>query len=448
MKEDINLVNGKVSSILIKLALPMIAANFAQTAFGLIDMIWIGSLGSQSVSALGTASFYLNLAAAFATLITIGVGVKYAQYLGAKDEINANKYLSSSIILSILIALIYFLVIFILADKLIYFYKIKDSIVVDMAILYLRVSLIGTPFLFLSLTLTSLLTSKGRTKSVFIGNTVGLVINIILDPIMIFGIKSIIPSMGIIGAAWATNISRAITFGILFYAMRREIFKNFKLSINLKESFNIIKLGLPVAIQRITFIFISMYMAKIIATFGTNAMAAQKVGLQIESITYVTIGGLQGAIVAFVGQNFGAKNFARIKEGYNKSLILAVLFSLITSALFILLPRQLFGIFIKEPQVIEVGVGYMQAIGISQVFMCVEYITVGVFNGMGKTYIPPIISVVFTALRIPMAMILIKYLGVRGVWWSISISSILKGLILFTLMKMTMRKGDFIYETI
>lgn len=448
MKEELNLVKGKVSSILIKLALPMIAANFAQTAYGLIDMIWVGSLGSQAVSAVGTASFYLNLAAALATLITVGAGVKYAQYLGAKDQKNANIYLSSSIVLSVLLSLVYFITIFVLADKLIAFYNITDLTVVKMAISYLRISLIGAPFLFLSLTLTSLLTSKGRTRSVFIGNTVGLVVNMILDPIMIFGIGSIIPKMGIAGAAWATNISRIITFLILLYAMRKEILNDFKIGANIKESLNIIKLGVPVAMQRVTFIFISMYMAKIVATFGTEAMAAQKVGLQIESITYVTIGGLQGAIVAFVGQNFGARNFERIKEGYNKSLFLAIIFSLITSTLFIVFPKPLISIFIDELEVIEIGVGYMQAIGISQVFMCIEYITVGVFNGIGKTYIPPIISIIFTGLRIPMAMILIGYLGINGVWWSISISSILKGLILFTLMKMMMRKDNFINEAI
>ncbi len=439
-----DLVKGKVSSILIKLSLPMIGANLAQTVFGLTDMIWVGSLGSKSVSALGTATFYLNLAAAIATLITIGVGVKYAQYLGSKDEENASKYLSASIVLSMAVAAIYFIIVFILADRLIAFYNIDDIEVVEMAISYLRISLIGTPFLFLSLTLTSLLTSRGKTRSVFIGNTTGLIINIVLDPIMIFGFSSLIPKMGIVGAAWATNISRIITFLILLYSMKEELKKNFKLKLNIKETFTIAKLGLPVTMQRVVFTFISMYMAKIIATFGTDAIAAQKVGLQIESITYVTIGGLQGAMVAFVGQNFGAKNFNRIKEGYNKSLIIAVAFSLVTTTLFILLPKPLFKIFIDEPNVINIGVGYMQAIGISQMFMCIEYITVGVFNGIGKTYIPPIISIIFTGLRIPMAMIFIKYLGIDGVWWSISISSIVKGLILITLMKMRMRRDDFV----
>lgn len=441
-----NLTSGNIRKVLIALALPMVAANFAQTAFGLIDMVWIGSLGSEAVSAVGTASFYLNLAAAISTLITVGAGIKYAQNIGAKTIEKVKGYLSSSIILAILISILYFIIIYTFSSPLINFYGIENQTVVSMSIQYLRDSLFGTPFLFLSLTFTSLLTSKGKTKSVFKANIVGLIANTILDPLMIFGIKGIIGPMGISGAAWASNIARLMTFLILLYAMKDDLKEYFKLNNYIKESFTILKLGLPIATQRIIFIFISMYIAKIIAVFGTDAISAQKIGLQIESITYVTIGGLQGALVAFIGQNYGANEYDRIKEGYNSALTLAVVFSAVTTLLFLILPRQLVSIFINEPQVIDIGVGYMQAIGISQIFMCIEYITVGVFNGLGKTYIPPIVSIIFTSLRIPLALYLINYFGVSGIWISISVSSIVKGLVLLVWMKLVLRKGEFSNE--
>lgn len=441
-----NLTNGKITKVLISLALPMIAANFAQTAFGIIDMIWIGSLGSQSVSAVGTASFYLNLATAISTLITVGAGIKYAQNIGAGTRDKIKGYLSSSIILTVLISTIYFLITYVFASPLINFYGIKDHSVIEMAIVYLRDSLLGTPFLFLSLTFTALLTSKGKTKSVFLANVTGLIVNTILDPIMIFGIKGLINPMGISGAAWASNIARLVTFLILLASMREDLKEYFKLSDYVKESLTILKLGFPIALQRIIFIFISMYIAKIVARFGTDAIAAQKIGLQIESISYVTIGGLQGALVAFIGQNYGASKYKRIKDGYNKALVLAVVFSFFTTLLFLIFPRQLVSIFIKEEKVIEIGVGYMRAIGISQIFMCIEYITVGVFNGLGKTYIPPIVSILFTSLRIPFALYLVKYLGVSGIWVSISVSSIIKGLVLLVWMKVVLKKGEFSNE--
>lgn len=441
MRNKMDLIQGKISKVLISLALPMIAANFAQTAFGLIDMMWIGSLGSQSVSAVGTASFYLNLATAIATLITVGAGIKFAQNIGANTKEKIKGYFSSSIILTIVVSILYFGVIYILADRLIGFYQIADQSVVDLSIGYLRDSLFGSPFLFLSLTFTALLTSNGKTGAIFKANIIGLVINLVLDPIMIFGWGGMIPAMGVSGAAWATNISRLATFLILLYAIKDDLVEYFEFKLYSYETLNITKLGLPIATQRILFIFISMYIAKIVAVFGTDAIAAQKIGLQIESITYVTIGGLQGAIVAFIGQNYGAKKIDRVKEGYYKALVLAIIFSTFTTLLFIIFPRQLVSLFIQEPNVIELGVGYMQAIGISQIFMCIEYITVGVFNGLGKTYIPPIVSILFTSARIPLALVLTKIYGVNGVWYSISLTSIIKGLVLMIWMFIIFKKG-------
>lgn len=446
MKNDLDLVNGNIKKVLLSLALPMIAANFAQTAFGLIDMVWIGSLGSQSVSAVGTASFYLNLATAISTLITVGAGIKFAQNIGSDTTDKIKGYFSSSIILAILVSVVYFTITYIFAGSFIKFYNIEDQTVVLLAIKYLRDSLYGTPFLFLTLTFTSLLTSSGNTKSIFRANIIGLLVNTVLDPMLIFGINGFIAPMGVSGAAWASNIARMITFLILLNSIKDDIKAYFTFKLHVNESLNIVKLGFPVAFQRIIFIFISMYIAKIIAVFGVDAIAAQKIGLQIESITYVTIGGLQGAIVAFIGQNYGASKIKRVKDGYNSALSMAIIFSTFTTLLFLIFPKQLVSIFINEPEVINIGVGYMRAIGISQIFMCIEYITVGVFNGISKTYIPPLVSIIFTSARIPLALLLTKYYGVDGVWYSISLTSIIKGLVLLSWMKYILNKGDLVHD--
>ena len=174
--------------------------------------------------------------------------------------------------------------------------------------------------------------------------------------------------------------------------------------------------------------------------FGTDAIATQKIGIQIESITWVTIGGLQGAISAFVGQNLGGQKLDRIEEGYNYGLKLVSIFGIIVTTIFLLFPKPIFSIFITDPKVIDMGVGYMVAIAFSQTFMCFEMLSVGAFNGLGKTYAPPIVSIFFTAMRIPLAMLLTPSLGLSGIWWSISITSIFKGVSLVIWYKMTMKK--------
>ncbi|TLG77225.1 MATE family efflux transporter [Culicoidibacter larvae] len=425
----IDMTTGNERDILIKLSLPIIASNFIQTAFGMINMIWIGRAGSDAVSAIGTASFFINLATALSTLIIIGTGIRIAQSLGAGKEAEAEVYLKNSLILSVFISIVFSAIVGLLSRQLIGFFEMNNPYIEQMAVDYLLYSLIGMPFLFLTTTLTTVLTSYGNTKLTFQANTAGFVANIVLDPLLIFGF-GIIPGFGVIGAAWATTLSRILTLAIMVIFGNKYIVASLKQKIDFKKMFEVCRISVPVTVQRVIFIFISIYMAKIIVQFGTEAIAVQKIGIQIESISYMTIGGIQGAIAAFVGQNYGAKHMGRINSGFNSALKLVTVFGIIISLLFILFPKPLFSIFIDEPDVIEMGVGYMQALGFSQLFMCIELLSVGAFNGMGKTYAPPIVSIIFSAARIPLAILLSGFIGLEGIWISISVTSIVKGILL------------------
>ena len=174
--------------------------------------------------------------------------------------------------------------------------------------------------------------------------------------------------------------------------------------------------------------------------FGSDAIAVQKVGIQIESISYMTIGGLQGAIAAFFGQNYGARRLDRIHQGYQQALLLTSGFGILISFIFILFPGQLFSLFLSDEASLALGTDYMRIIGYSQLFMCMELMTVGAFNGIGETHIPPIFSITFTALRIPLALILSEPFGLNGVWMSIALSSVFKGIVLVFWFTRSLRK--------
>src|SRR5690606_29848784 len=117
---------------------------------------------------------------------------------------------------------------------------------------------------------------------------------------------------------------------------------------NVKRMKEVLRMGSPITVQRVSFIVISIMIAKIIAQWGPDAIAAQRIGIQIESISYMTIGWLQGAIAAFIGQNFGAHKHTRIKKGYLNALWLTSIFGILTSLLFLLFPRQIFSIFLSD----------------------------------------------------------------------------------------------------
>ncbi|MGL5086048.1 MAG: MATE family efflux transporter, partial [Clostridium sp.] len=246
------------------------------------------------------------------------------------------------------------------------------------------------------------------------------------------------------GAAVTTLISNTFMF-IMFHIVSKGMFKiNLKDGIDYEKIKEIAKLGLPMSFQRVLFTIVNIALARIVAKFGSDAIAAQKIGLQIESVVFMIVGGLNGAIASFVGQNYGAKKFKRINEGYNTALVIGVIYATITMVIFIFTPEIIVKIFIREETTIKIASDYLRIIGFSQIFSTIEMISNGVFTGLGLPKISATVSILFTVTRIPIALVLINYLGVNGIWWSISISSICKGLSVYLIYKLKIGKeyGD------
>ena len=145
------------------------------------------------------------------------------------------------------------------------------------------------------------------------------------------------------------------------------------------------------------------------------------------------IGGLNGAVASFSGQNFGAKKLDRVLQGYKSSIKIAVIYSIITTMVFIFCPEFLSKIFIRDSSTIKLSSEYLRIIAISQVFSALEMVSNGLFTGVGEPKIPAYISIIFTTLRIPMALLFVNFIGVSGIWLSISLSSVFKGITAYIL---------------
>ena len=173
-------------------------------------------------------------------------------------------------------------------------------------------------------------------------------------------------------------------------------------------------------------------MARIISQWGASAIAVQKVGVQIEAITFMTAGGFMTALASLSGKAFGAKNYEAQWNVFKSGIILAFMIGILTSAILILFPESLFSLFLSEPESIKMGRDYLIILGYSQLFMCLELMATGAFFGWGRTNIPAITGISLTLLRIPMALLFIHFWSnsLSSVWWSISISSMAKGSIL------------------
>lgn len=439
-----DLTEGSILKGLIALSLPIMGTSFLQMAYNMTDMIWLGRVGGKAVAAAGTAGFYMWLSFAFIIITKIGGEIKVSQSIGKKDFDSAKNYAKTAMQVNIIIAVLYFLFVQVLKTPLINFFNISDSYVVDNAVSYLNIVSFGFIFAFINPLLTGMFNSYGDSKTPFYLNMIGLLANMILDPVLILGYFGFKP-MGVFGAGLATLISQlAVTLAFVVYILKTNtVFREIKLfsKIDMSKTKEIFKLGTPAAVQSALFTGISMIIARIISSWGPYAIAAQKVGAQIESISWMTAGGFQGALAAFVGQNYGAGKEERIRKGYDISIKLIFLVGFFAMVVLFAFAKEIFTFFIPEEETVKFGISYLKIMAYSQIFMCIELTTAGAFNGISKTMPPSIVSIVLNALRIPLALVLAKYMGIDGVWWAITISSVLKGLILYIWFKLELEKG-------
>ena len=437
MQGRIDLTEGKIIDKLVKLALPIMGTSFIQMAYNMVDMIWVGKAGSSAVAAVGTAGFFPWLAMAFVAISRVGGEVQVAQSMGKNDIKETKSYIKAAIEVNIILSLVYTLVLLIFKDNLIGFFNLGDANVISMSKKYLVIVALGMIFYFINPIFTAIFNGMGNSKDPFRINTIGLITNIVLDPLLILGLGPI-PKLGVEGAAIATVFSQFIVtmcFIIMIIKRNNEYFKmKFFRKISLDYYKSLCKLGMPVAIQSGMFTIFSMLLGVIVASWGPVAIAAQKVGSQIEAISWMTADGIAVALSSFVGQNYGATKYDRINKGFKITLGIATILGIITTSILIFAGKQIFTIFINEADAIKEGASYLKILGYSQLFMCVEIITAGAFKGIGRTYIPSIILTLLTGARVPMAYFLSRpeILGLSGVWWSISISSIIKGILMIS----------------
>ena len=435
MERHKTLTEGNITSTLFKLAIPIMATSFVQMAYNMMDMIWLGRLSTEAVAAAGTAGFLTWFGSGLFTIPKIGAEVGVAQSYGRRDMESARDYVSHTLQIALVIGVIYSLILMVFRHQIIGFFGLEDLEVVKMAEDYLLIVAFGIVFYFVNPVLSGIFNGSGNSTTPFKVNAIGLIINMILDPLMIMGIGPF-PKMGIKGAAWATVIAQFIvTF--IFVKLgtgKSDLFIDLKLLRRPEGKYvkRVFKLGTPAALQTGFFALIGMGIAKIIAKWGATPVAVQNVGSQIESISWMTAGGFSTAISAFIGQNYGAQQWERIHKGYRNGMVIVGTIGILATLLLIFGAEPIFKIFIpNDSEALEIGISYLRILGLCQFFMAVEIATGGAFNGIGRTRPPAFVGILFNSTRIPMALMLSSTkLGLDGVWWSITITCILRGIVL------------------
>ena len=286
-------------------------------------------IGASAVASVGAAGMFMWLSNGLATLAKMGGQIKVGHALGAQKKEDATSYAQSSIQMGIVFAIGFGILSVVFADEMIGFFQLNSAQVIQDAKLYLMITCGLVIFSFMNQIFTGILTAMGNSRTSFIATGIGLVLNIVLDPLFIFGFGVIHP-MGVAGAAIATVLAQLVVMLLFLYTILRDtvLFCDVHIlhSYSSQHTREIFRIGLPSAVQSMLFSGISMVIARLIAGWGDAAVAVQKVGSQIESISWMTAEGYAAALNSFVAQNHGAKNTDRIREGYRLSMIVMLSF--------------------------------------------------------------------------------------------------------------------------
>lgn len=424
------LTQGPIRKQLFNLALPIMATSFIQMAYTLTDMAWVGRIGSEAAAAVGSVGILTWMANSISLLSKVGSEVSVGQSIGARNYEDARNFASHNVTIALIISICLGSILFLFAHPIIGIYKLQEHIAAD-AVFYLRVISTALPFVFLSAVFTGIYNASGRSKVPFYIMGTGLILNIALDPLFIFVFK-----LGVYGAAYATWIAQGSVF-LLFVCqlrLRDTLLDGFPFLTRLKKKYSqrIFKIGLPVAIFNTLFAFVNMFMGRTASEQGGHiGLMSLTTGGQIEAITWNTSQGFSTALSAFIAQNYAAGESKRVIKAWHTTLWMTFVFGSCCSLLFIFAGSEVFSIFVPEPEAFYAGGVYLQIAGYSQVFMMLEITTQGVFYGLGRTIPPAIVSIVCNYARIPLAILFAHMgMGVEGIWWAISATSIAKGIIL------------------
>ena len=398
MEQKINFTKDKISYLLKKIAIPAATGTLFQSLYTLVDTFYAGKISANALIALSKAFPITFVIIAFGVGILAGTTSLIANTLGEKDDYKAATYLAQSVIYSFLI---YILVAFIglnFASNTLSFMG-TEEVNILLTLEYIEIIFLGSIFFFLQVSLNSVLNAQGDTKSYRNILIISFFLNIILNPLFVFGF-GIIPAFGVSGLAIATIISQFISLVyILAKVLKSDIIrlislKFFLIKINL--ILDLLKQGMPITVS-LMLIGLGIYnILFFVSKFGDIAAAGYGVALRIEQLLLLPTIGLNTAVLSITGQNFGAKKYGRIGEVYFKAIFYGV-FTMLVAGLFIFFSGNfLIQLFTNDPEVIYFGVQYLKIAALIGPVYPIFFITNAFFQGIKR----PIYSTYINLFRI------------------------------------------------
>jgi len=428
-----DLTKGNIIRNIWHLAFPLIIGNVLLGTFEMVDMAFVGRLGPSAVAAVSLSGAITGIIWIVIMGISTGTVAMVARFIGAKEFKRANNVATQSLLISLSGGVITAIAGFLFAQSILKAMGARGE-VLDLGISYFRIICFGALAVFPSVTLAFALRGAGDALTptkVLIFST-GL--NIILDPLFIFGIGCF-PQMGVAGSAIATVIARSVEMFILlviFLKGKSHLHIDLKtLKIEPGLIWKIMKIGIFVSITELMWNISSLVLMRIVAFYGTFAIAAYGIGIRLMLAVQMPGFALAQSAATLVGQNLGANKPERAEKSAWLSLgFYEIMMIALTCVIFLFTP-QVIAVFNTNPEVIKIGVSYLKFMAATFVFMALSITLAGAMQGAGDSFSPMVIDgITLFAVRIPLVIILANTLelGIIGIWTGIAISNIIEGL--------------------
>ena len=427
-----------IPKLLISMSLPMIVSMLVQALYNIVDSMFVAQLNEDALTAVSLAFPIQNLMIAVAAGTGVGINALLSKSLGEKKYETANKIAQNGILLAVLSSIV-FAIIGIFGSRAFFAVQTDDVQIIEYGVEYMSVISIVSIGVFLQVTFERLLQSTGKTIFNMITQGTGAIINIILDPILIFGWFGL-PKMGVTGAAVATVIGQVIAalLGWLFnQKFNKEIHVSFKGFKPCKETIgNIYKIGVPSIIMQSIGSLTTFGMNNILLMFSSTAATVFGVYFKLQSFVFMPVFGLTNGMIPIVAYNYGARNKNRIYQTIKLSVALAVGIMLLGLAVFQLYPQTLLGLFEASENMLAIGVPALRTISLSFVFAGFCIVISSVFQALGNGVYSLIMSVARQIVVIlPIAFIFAKLFGLDMVWYSYPIAEIVSVIICIVLLQ-------------
>lgn len=420
---------GSIPRHLITFSIPLFLGNLLQALYNTVDSIWVGRFMGPNALAAVSVGFPLIMAIVAVTMgLTMAATVLVSQYYGAKQTDMVRRTVGNTLGLLLIVSAVLSTLGVIFTPQLLRWINTPADLMA-MAVPYLRIFIAGLVFMFFYNGLSSILRGLGDSRTPLLFLFYATVINIVLDPLMIFGIGPF-PKMGVSGAALATVIAQAVSGFMLLWHLRS--FESIlppmhEWRVEKGLTWTTIKIGIPAGVQQLLVSLGGLVLMAIINKFGSTVVAAYGAGMRIDQFMFMPSMSTSLAISALVGQNMGAGKHHRVGETVRWGAILTAAITGVVTLIVLLVPRAVLSPFTADADVLAIGARYLRIVGLSYIPFSLMFAVNGVLRGAGDTF-PTMLTTLASLwiVRVPLAKILsgIPSLGSTGVWIAMAISPV------------------------